>query len=154
MSNAPIKSQDLNASIKLLNTTIYNYFAENFGYEERLPDDSLCNKYDNYSIKDLKKALKELKSSNSDLAEIRYVSRLVRNKLKTKATNDNLSNNKDEPFNHDKFLERNFWGYVKKVVNFDESILPTFKEAVKSLAESGFCLHFEQNIFIKYERFS
>ena len=126
MSNAPIKSQDLNASIRLLNTTIYNYFAENFGYVERLPDDSLYNKYENYSIKDLKKALKEPKSSNSDLAEIRYVSRLVRNKLKTKATNDNLSNNKDEPFNHDKFLERNFWGYVKKVINFDESILPTF----------------------------
>ena len=126
LSNAPIKSQDLNASIKLLNTTIYNYFAENFGYVERLPGDSLYNKYDNYSIKDLKKALKGLKSSNSDLAEIRYVSRLVRNKLKTKATNDNLSNNKDEPFNHDKFLERNFWGYVKKVINFDESILPTF----------------------------
>ena len=28
------------------------------------------------------------------------------------------------------------------------------KEAVKSLAGSGFCLQFEQNIFIKYERFS
>ena len=28
------------------------------------------------------------------------------------------------------------------------------KEAVKSLAGSGFCLHFEQNIFVKYERFS
>ena len=62
LSNAPIKSQDLNASIKLLNTTIYNYFAENFGYVERLPDDSLYNKYNNYSIKDLKKALKELKN--------------------------------------------------------------------------------------------
>ena len=60
LSNAPMKSQDLNASIKLLNTTIYNYFAENFGYVECLPDDSLYNKYDNYSIKDLKKALKEL----------------------------------------------------------------------------------------------
>ena len=63
LSNAPIKSQDLNASNKLLNTIIYNYFAENFGYVKRLPDDLLYNKYDNYSIKDLKKALKELKSS-------------------------------------------------------------------------------------------
>ena len=50
----------------------------------------------------------------------------MRNKLKTKATNDNLSNNKDEPFNHYKFLERNFWGYVKKVINYNESILSTF----------------------------
>ena len=126
ISDSPIKCQDLNASINLLNTTIYNYFAENFGYVERLPDDSLYDKYDNYSIKDLKKALKQLKSSNAELAEIRYVSRLVRNKLKTKATNVILPNNNDESFNHDKYLERNFWGYVKKVINYNESILPTF----------------------------
>ena len=62
------------------------------------------------SIKDLKKALKQLKSSNAELAEIRYVSRLVRNKIKTKATNVILPNNNDESFNHDKYLERNFWG--------------------------------------------
>ncbi len=126
ISDSPIKCQDLNASINLLNTTIYNYFAENVGYVERLPDDSLYDKYDNYSIKDLKKALKQLKSSNAELAEIRYVSRLVRNKIKTKATNVILPNNNDESFNHDKYLERNFWGYVKKVINYNESILPTF----------------------------
>ena len=32
----------------------------------------------------------------------------------------------DESFDHDKYFERNFRGYVKKVVNYKETILPTF----------------------------
>ncbi|CAB4040985.1 Hypothetical predicted protein [Paramuricea clavata] len=90
MSNPPITSDDLNISIKLLNDTIYTYFAGNFGFVERLPDKLLNNKYKNHSIKDLKKALKLLKLSNSELAEIRYVPRLVQNKLKSNTTNDNM----------------------------------------------------------------
>ena len=27
---------------------------------------------------------------------------------------------------HDKYFERNFWGYVKKIINYSESALPTF----------------------------
>jgi hypothetical protein len=110
-----------------LNETIYNYFAENFGCVEGLPDNSLKDKYKNHTIKDLKETLKLLKSSNSDLAEIKYVSRLVRDKLpKTCQTNHNLVNNTEESFNHIKYFERNFWGYVKKVLTYNESILPTF----------------------------
>jgi hypothetical protein len=86
---------------------------------ERLPDKLLNDKYKNHSIKDLKKALKLLKLSNSDLAEIKYVSRLVRNKLKSNPTNDNMPNNTNESLNHDKYFERNFWGYVKKVINYE-----------------------------------
>ena len=115
MSNPPIKSHDFNSSINLLNYTIYNYFAENFGSVQGLPDNSLKDKYKNHTIKDLKKTLKLLKSSNSDLAEIKYVSRLVRDKQKTCHTNHNL-NNTEESFNHNKYFERNFWGYVKKVL--------------------------------------
>ena len=52
---------------------------------------------------------------------------------------------------------------AKKLRNFGISLIIhdrrlsgvyILKEAVKSLAGSGFCLHFEQKIFIKYERFS
>ena len=35
--NAPVRNADLNSSISILNNTIYNYFAENFGYVESLP---------------------------------------------------------------------------------------------------------------------
>ena len=88
---------------------------------EDLPDNSLVDKYINHSIKELKKALTLLKLTDSDLVEIKYVSRLVRSKLKT-----NPNNNTDESFNRDKYSERNFWGYVKKVVKCKETILPTF----------------------------
>ncbi|XP_028412518.1 uncharacterized protein LOC114535400 [Dendronephthya gigantea] len=121
MSYPPIRSTDLNTSIKLLNNTIYSYFAGNFGFTESLPNDLLVKKYKSHSIKELKKALKYLKSSNSDLAEIRYVSRLVRNMLKSDTTN-----NIDESLNHDKYIGRNFWGYVKKFIECNQSTLPTF----------------------------
>jgi hypothetical protein len=44
MSNPPITSDDLNTSIKLLNDTIYTYFAGNFWFVERLPDKLLNDK--------------------------------------------------------------------------------------------------------------
>ena len=37
-----------------------------------------------------------------------------------------MPNNTNESLNHDKYFERNFWGYVKKVINCSDSILPTF----------------------------
>ncbi|CAB3982987.1 Hypothetical predicted protein [Paramuricea clavata] len=80
-SNDPITSQDLNSNIKLLNNIIYDYVAQNFGYSESVPVNSLLNKYKDYEIKDLKKALKTLKSTNGELDEIKYVSHILRDKL-------------------------------------------------------------------------
>ena len=71
---------------------MYTYFANNFGFVESLPDNTLVDKYKNHSIKELKKALKLLKLTDSDLVEIKYVSRLMRNKFKTNP-NNNLDNN-------------------------------------------------------------
>ena len=71
--NDPITSLDFNSKIKLLNDSIYNYFAENFGHTEVVPDKNMVSYYNGYSIKQLKKALKNLKSTNSDLCEIRYL---------------------------------------------------------------------------------
>ncbi len=72
---------------------MYTYFANNFGFVESLPDNTLVDKYKNHSIKELKKALKLLKLTDSDLVEIKYVSRLMRDKLKTNP-NNNLDNYK------------------------------------------------------------
>ena len=41
----PITNHDLNLSIKHLNYTMYTYFANNFGFVESLPDNTLVNKY-------------------------------------------------------------------------------------------------------------
>ena len=98
--NEPIKSRDLNTSIQILNNTIYNYFADNFAYTETIPDENVVNKYKDLTVKDLKKALRNLKSTNSDPMEIRYVSRILRDNLR----NDNTQSDpkQDVRLNHDK----------------------------------------------------
>ena len=63
----------------LLNDVIYNYFADNFGHVESPPDKLLVEKYKNHTTKELKKTLKHLKSTISDLTEIKYVARVLRN---------------------------------------------------------------------------
>ena len=102
-SSDPITSQDLNSNIKLLNNIIYDYFAQNFGYSESMPDNSLLNKDKDYEIKDLKKALKTLKSTNSELDEIKYVSHILRDKLRSNNNNES-SLDSSQSLNHDKYI--------------------------------------------------
>ncbi len=84
-------------------------------------------KYNKYTVKELKKALQNLKSIKGDLSEIKYVSRTLRNKLQNKNNNANgLSCGDKELFNHDKYLGRNFWGYVKNVIHKKDALLPSF----------------------------
>ena len=123
--NGPIKSQDLNTSTQVLNDAIYNYFADNFGHTETIPDKNLINKYKDHTVKNLKKALRNLKSTNSDITEIKYVSRALCDKLRDNNKNTQTDTNHDESFNHDKYLERNFWGYVKNVLKTKRTVLPS-----------------------------
>ena len=85
-----------------LNTTIYNYFAENFGYVERLPDNSLFNKYieDVYMTKG-QQPMYHL--WNWGLITYMFI---LKHQTVLGRPNDHI--------------------YVKKVINYDESILPTF----------------------------
>ena len=124
----PITLQDVNSKIKLLNNTIYNYFEDNFGHAENLPDNDMVAKYKEYTVKELKKALQNLKSIKGDLSEIKYVSRSLHNKLQNKNNNNanGLSCGNKELFNHDKYLGQNFWGYVKNVMHKKDALLPSF----------------------------
>ena len=115
----------MNSSISILNNIIYNYFAENFGYVESLPGKLLKEKYENDNVKDLKKALKTLKTSKSNLAEIKYVSRRLRNKLDANTVNK-ATHTADESLNHDNYVESNFWGYGKYMFDRKDLVLPTF----------------------------
>ena len=51
---------------KVLNNIICKYFAQNFGYTDSSPDNSLADKYKHkdFTVKDVNKALKCLKSKN------------------------------------------------------------------------------------------
>ena len=104
-----------------------------------MPCKSVKEKYENYDVKKLKKALKTLKSTNSDVAEIKYVSCLLRNKLDTNRNKSTLTT--DESFNHDKYIERNFWEYVKNIFSRKHSVLPTF-----NMTE---CSSYSKNVFAK-----
>ncbi|CAB3994937.1 Hypothetical predicted protein [Paramuricea clavata] len=117
--NDPITFQDLNSKIKLLNDAIYNYFANNYGHTETVPDKNMVAKYKEYTVKELKKALQHLKSKKGELSEIKYVSavsRTLRDRLRNNS-NDADDLNDSESFNHNKYLERSFWGYVKNIIN-------------------------------------
>ena len=132
--SAPIRGQDLSSSITHLNNVVYNYFADNFGHVEKIPDKELVNKYKDQTVKDLKKSLKQLKLSNADPCEIKYVSRTLRDKLRNSSSNVNSVNNtitRDQStppktFNHDNLIGKNFWGYVKNIMHKSNSLLPTF----------------------------
>ena len=108
--NPPITAQNLSSSIKLLNDTISDYFSANLGQVAQATDERLMKKYGDKSKHDLKKSLKVLKhSANADIAEIKYVSRLLRDKLR-----NNTSQVNTDPMNHDYSISKNFWGYVKR----------------------------------------
>ena len=49
-----LHSSSVDDSIDLMNSTIYNYFYENFGYSEDLINDELVNKYRDLPKKSLK----------------------------------------------------------------------------------------------------
>ena len=70
--------------------------------------------YNGYSIKQLKKALKTLKSANGDLCEIRYLSQTLRNRLRQNNNDDGLNSHNDGSINHDKYLGEAFGVMLNK----------------------------------------
>ena len=67
-----------------MSTVIYNYCVEYHGVADRYNDADLKAKYKDFSLKDLKKALKELKIINNNVQEIKFVSRQLRYLLSKK----------------------------------------------------------------------
>ena len=73
LSTSDINGDNLNETIVSMNGTIYNYFAENYGTVEmdNKKGNDLLEKYGEFSVNNLKKELKKLKRSNSDLRTIK-----------------------------------------------------------------------------------
>ena len=62
-------------------------------------------KYDSQTVKDLKRSLKDLKSTNFNINEIKYASRILHNKLRIHTQNDkNKITNQNNSYNHDKYI--------------------------------------------------
>ena len=73
--------QEINKSINTMTTVIYNYFGETYGFVDVNNDAEFETKYQSCTAKDLKKALKKLKSENGNLLEIKFVAKKLRNLL-------------------------------------------------------------------------
>ena len=106
-ANHPITPHDLNNNISTMATVIYNYFSENFGFVENNNDIIYRRKYQSFSAKDLKKALKKLKMENGDILEIKFVAKKLRTILSQSSkadqhVNSNHSTDSIFTFLHDR----------------------------------------------------
>ena len=110
-----------------MTTVIYNYFGETYGFVDVNNDAEFETKYQSCTAKDLKKALKKLKSENGNLLEIKFVAKKLRNLLsKTVTEQQHADINTSDKVNHNDLMNKNFWGYVKKVFKKKSDSLPTF----------------------------
>ena len=116
LSNYPITMQEINKSINTMTTVIYNYFGETYSFVEVNNDAEFETKYQSCTAKDLKKALKKLKSENGNLLEIKFVAKKLRNLLSKAVTEQQHADiNASDKVDHNDLINKNFWGYVKKV---------------------------------------
>ena len=127
-SNHPITPDDLNNNINTMVTVVYNYFGENFGHVDNNNSVEFDKKYQTFSPKDLKKALKKLKLENRDVLEIKFVAKKLRNLLNKSNNTDQHNTNKHDSaeIDHDSQISKNFWGYVKNIFQKNTSSLPSF----------------------------
>ena len=94
----------------------------------------LPEKYQDLSSNSFKSQLKSLKNSNSDPAEIKYVAKLLRSKLK------HSSKSQFSYMGHDKNIQRNLWGYVKS--HFKEDTLSSTSFNISD------CTNYFHNFFL------
>ena len=125
--NYPVISHDLNNNINTMATVIYNYFSENFGYVHNNNNIEFEKKYETFTTKDLKKALRKLKLENGDVLEIKFVAKKLRNLLNKSNTDPhNTNEHESAELDHDSSINKNFWGYVKRFFKTNTSLLPSF----------------------------
>jgi len=87
--------ENLDEFTNIFQSTIYNYFAENYGTaSERKTDEK---KLDAMSVKELKKKLSGLKKFGEKGEEIYRISKLIRSKLRGHTNTANPQPEKQEP---------------------------------------------------------
>ena len=95
------------------------------GKVDRVDDVDLSNKYELYTIMDLRRELKQLKQNNGNINEIKFISRRLRKLLSINSRSEYTVNTN---IDHDKYIRNNLWGYVKDFLTRKSTILPTFNK--------------------------
>ena len=111
---------NINAIAEQLSLSSYDHVKLIMDHFKESDQSQLDNKYKNHTTRELKKDLKHLKENNAPLCETKYVSYLLRPKIKTSHSITSAS------LNHDSLISKNFWGYVKRVLQKRSSLIPTF----------------------------
>ena len=118
---------DLNMEIAHLNR-MWAYFNDNYG---QVKPRSKFNQYNTMSKSKLKKILRNLKLRCGNVEEIRYVSKLLRKKLRSQ----------DHVRNYEEELSKDFWKFCKGEFEQAESQQPNFDEST--------CYDYFKNVFLE-----
>ena len=110
-------------TIEFMSNTIYNYFANLYGtVNSTNHTNARCGKYKHLTPKSLKHQLKQLKMNDAPLQEIKYVSQFLRSKLKCQDSTHSSAT----AVNQDRYVSKNFWGFVKNAIEKGSAVLPSF----------------------------
>ena len=122
-------TQNLDEIVETFNNTIYDYFAETFGMVKKgaAIDENLKHQFIKLSKNELKRELKKLKKDKSidNSQEIRYVARLLRDKISPNTAREVIST-----IDHDLEITKSFWGYCKRFLESTTKTVPTFTRDV------------------------
>ena len=112
---------NLDDAVQVAQNEVYNYFADTFGTIPVSSANDFIKRYDNQSVKDLKRTLKLLKSSahSADIKELKYVSALIRTKLAS-ATKQVFEESTDID------LKTKFWPTCQKIFSHVTNLKPSF----------------------------
>ena len=115
------ENTDINLTITTFNQTVYSYFHHCCGPVNSIDNNLEMKKYINFSKNKLKKVLESPKVDKiTNITEIKYVSRLLRSKLRKEEQPD--------AFNHNDRIKENYWKYCKNNFETNATGLPTFSE--------------------------
>ena len=108
--------------MNLMNSIVYNYFRDNYGYKNTISEEEIALKerYKHFSKKDLKKELKTLKLNNASTSIIKYVAKEIRSRINKKLISITVATDNDDE------ISKKFCGYAKKVFRSGSSVFPSF----------------------------
>ena len=123
--NTPITAASLHHVVCNMNNVLYRYYKENYGCVNDSSTFAFVSQYKDASVRELKKRLKQLKLECVEISEIKYVSRLLRRKI-CKPGSLAHDINGHGISDHDEYIGKNFWGYVKNTFAKRGTPLPSF----------------------------
>ena len=123
--NNSITAASLNHVVCNMNNILYRYYKENYGCVNDSSTSAFVSKYKDASVRELKKRLKQLKLACVDISEIKYVSRLLQRKM-CKPGSLAQDMNAHCISDHDEYIDKKFWGYLKNILAKGGTLLPSF----------------------------